>query len=363
MSIPIWDAYDSYTGYVYVTSFSGNLTIINPHTLSIVKNVTIPGARGNLTTITAYGPNVYALSSNGNLSVFNAITGAIIRTIKVENINEISPYFYVKSHEILLANRTGNLEIINTTTYSISYLNLPTEYIPIFVVNYSKDSVFIGGENYSDKIYNLSSKQFENSSMIKEAVYGSSVDPSSGIVYLFGYNESLGLSHIYSVQASTGIVKSVIPEAGLQVNAVFDQKNQNIYADDLYLGSVSVYSTTHGYYAVTFTESGLPAGTSWAVALNGTTETSTTSTITFSEPNGTYTYSIGTVSGYTISSSGSSITVNGVNVSKVITFTSNTTTSKRTSSGISSTELYVIIGAVVAVALIGGVIGVMRKRM
>jgi hypothetical protein len=338
---PIWDTYDSYTGYVYVTSISGNLTIINPHTLSIVKNVTIPGGRDNYTTITAYGPNVYALSSNGNLSVFNATTGAIIKTIKVADIEEVSPFFYVKSGEILLANDTGNLEIINTTTYSINDLSLPTDYYPFSVVNYSKDSVLIGGK-YSDQIYNLSSKQLENGPMIKEKVVASSVDPLSGIVYLFGYNESLG--HIYSVQASTDVVKSVIPGAGPQFTVAFDEKNQNVYADDFYLGSVSVYSAQH-YYPVTFTETGLPSGSTWYVNLTNGMDSGaiTGSTYSFTLSNGTYSYTVATSDHiYKPTSYTGSITVDGASLSESVKFVEVTYTVTFTESGLpSGTTWYV----------------------
>ncbi len=75
------------------------------------------------------------------------------------------------------------------------------------------------------------------------------------------------------------------------------------------------------FYSVTFTESGLPSGTQWSVTLNGTTETSQTSSITFHEPNGKYFFIVGTVIGYSVSPSSGYITVNGTNVSESIKFT------------------------------------------
>jgi hypothetical protein len=45
-------------------------------------------------------------------------------------------------------------------------------------------------------------------------------------------------------------------------------------------------------YNATFNEKGLPANTSWSVVLNGTTGSSTTSTVRFSEPTGTYAYTV-----------------------------------------------------------------------
>ena len=82
-------------------------------------------------------------------------------------------------------------------------------------------------------------------------------------------------------------------------------------------------SISNSHYIVNFTESGLPSGTAWTVMLNrtGTSNMSILNTITFSEPNGTYSYTIGTVSGYTVSPSSGSVTVNGSNISKMVTFT------------------------------------------
>ncbi len=73
-------------------------------------------------------------------------------------------------------------------------------------------------------------------------------------------------------------------------------------------------------YVITFAESGLPIGTTWYVTLNGTTLSSKTNTITFSMTNGTYTYLIGNISRYSVSPTSGSITVNGSNISKAITF-------------------------------------------
>ncbi|MGC8673487.1 MAG: hypothetical protein ACP5TO_08350, partial [Thermoplasmata archaeon] len=74
-------------------------------------------------------------------------------------------------------------------------------------------------------------------------------------------------------------------------------------------------------YSVNFTESGLPSGTLWSVTLNGSTETSITNTITFQEPNGSYSYTIGSINGYTASPSSGTIMLNGTNINQIINFT------------------------------------------
>ena len=103
--------------------------------------------------------------------------------------------------------------------------------------------------------------------------------------------------------------------------------NDNSYPDIYSVGFVPVSSSpTPTSYPVTFTESGLPSGTSWSVTFNGQTSTSTSTTVSFSAVDGTYSYTIGAVSGYTSSPSSGSVTVNGASTGVSIAFSASTTT-------------------------------------
>ena len=73
-------------------------------------------------------------------------------------------------------------------------------------------------------------------------------------------------------------------------------------------------------YTVTFSETGLPSGTNWSVTLGGSPESSTTSSIAFTEPNGTYPFIVGGVAGYTANLTSGSVVVNGASVSVSLTF-------------------------------------------
>lgn len=75
-------------------------------------------------------------------------------------------------------------------------------------------------------------------------------------------------------------------------------------------------------YAATFTETGLPSGTSWSATLNGSSQSATGSSIAFSEPNGSYSFTIGTVSGYAANPTSGSLTVAGAPTSQAVTFRS-----------------------------------------
>jgi hypothetical protein len=73
-------------------------------------------------------------------------------------------------------------------------------------------------------------------------------------------------------------------------------------------------------YEVEFSETGLSAGTSWSITLNGTQHTSTSATIKTSEPNGTYAFLVNYVEGYTSGPSSGNVVVSGASVTKSIAF-------------------------------------------
>jgi hypothetical protein len=88
-------------------------------------------------------------------------------------------------------------------------------------------------------------------------------------------------------------------------------------------------ATTHN---ITFKETGLASATQWNVTLNLTSNTSmsmisNTTTIVFAELNGSYNYTINTVSGYTSSPTNGDAILTGANVTENITFTKIPTTS------------------------------------
>jgi len=72
-------------------------------------------------------------------------------------------------------------------------------------------------------------------------------------------------------------------------------------------------------YDVTFTEIGLPPGTTWSVTLAGTVQTSS-GQISFSEPDGAYSYSVGKVQTFNPSPASGQLFVNGTPRSVIVFF-------------------------------------------
>ena len=118
-------------------------------------------------------------------------------------------------------------------------------------------------------------------------------------------------------------------------------------------------SFTEVKFTVTFTESGLAANTTWYVNLsNGIKSGPITGTsFTLNLTNGTYTYTVSNVTGYTNLAPSGNISVNGNNLSEAIAFTQNTS-----APGISGDEVYGAIGAIVVVAAVLSILVILRKK-
>ncbi len=80
-------------------------------------------------------------------------------------------------------------------------------------------------------------------------------------------------------------------------------------------------------YTVTFTEAGLPAGTSWTVTFDGVPGTSSGTTIAFHAANGSYAYKIANVSGYSLVPWSGSQLVSGPGAGVTVAFTANSSSS------------------------------------
>jgi hypothetical protein len=114
-------------------------------------------------------------------------------------------------------------------------------------------------------------------------------------------------------------------------------------------------------YQVTFTETGLPAGTTWFVSLGETIYSSTSTALTFSVANGTYAYTIGTTDGYTPSPASGQEVVSGAAVSATVTFTA-PSSGGTTTNGAPVSEVYGLVAGLILLALLAVVGWIMYMR-
>ncbi|MFY9716633.1 MAG: thermopsin family protease [Thermoplasmata archaeon] len=113
---------------------------------------------------------------------------------------------------------------------------------------------------------------------------------------------------------------------------------------------------TEVLYAVTFTETGLPAGTNWSVTFNDALESSTGTVISFEVPNGSYKYKITVPSGFDVGTSSGTILVTDGAAAQPVSF------SHSSSSPASSVPwLYIGLG-IAALLVVLGIVLLMRSR-
>jgi hypothetical protein len=123
--------------------------------------------------------------------------------------------------------------------------------------------------------------------------------------------------------------------------------------------SVAATATT---YSVRFTESGLPPGTEWSVTLGASVGTSSTKSIVFSEPNGTYGFTVAPLPGYKPSATAGAITVNGANVARSLTFTATGTSSGNGLFGLPVEDGYLLLAGAAVAAVAAAVLLLRRRR-
>ncbi len=178
---------------------------------------------------------------------------------------------------------------------------------------------------------------------------------NSSVTTTLIFNEKNG-TYPYSVTAPAGF--KVSPASGtLTVSG--SAIHQNL--------TFSRSTPTYTNYSVTYTETGLPSGTNWSLTLNGSVKSSTTSTITFPEVNGSYTFSVGAVNGYTASPSSGNILVNGQSVFRTITFTGSSTGGKTNQTtgllGLPGYDGYLIIGMIAIIVVVTLAMVFLRKKL
>ena len=192
------------------------------------------------------------------------------------------------------------------------------------------------------------------------ATWAATVAPAAGG---FGYsftNSTTGSSMVFWEQnSSIGYnVSAQISTPGLTAYVTpssFEMAGSAVGVDVVW------YSTavTPATYTVTFSATG-NAG-SWSVSFNGVTKSTTSGSIAFTAPNGTYTYSVVVVpSGQAASPSGAQVTVNGAAQSVPIQFTAQKT--KTTTSEVVPSWAYAVIGIFVVLTIVFLVTTLMARR-
>jgi YVTN family beta-propeller protein len=317
--------YDSYNNYVYVANTgSGTISIIAPDD-SIMGNITfssfiIPKFNPYSIALDTYNGFLYVTTTDSNLiCLVNPLNDTIATSVPSVGSNSYSYTSYALSpiafnpvngdtyiacygFGILVEDSTGNGIILIKVPIALQVGYDPYNQL-IYATTSSSSVCIINSQN--EIIGNLTIGFPSN---------GISYDSSTGGMLVIGEEGNNEMAVISSSNSLT----SVYAVGDFPMSVIYDTYNGNFYTVNKMDETLSILAKN---FPVTFDESGLSSGTSWSATLNGKTESSTNDVITFSESNGTYPYSIGTVAGYVSSLHSGQVTINGSLVSLQITFT------------------------------------------
>jgi hypothetical protein len=216
-------------------------------------------------------------------------------------------------------------------------------------------------------------------------VQGYSVRPTAGIVTVGGADSTVEVdltNHGWIVgtvdpgTASLFLVDGAFNLSVLASTPTADHMNYTLAATAPgYVAATAAVTVTPGNttsavgltlipvgYEVTFRETGLPSGTPWSVALNETPELGTGDLRFPAMANGTYSFDVRSIAGYSASPSLGTIDVSGANVTKTIAFQA-LPSSGSTFLGLPVLEGYAVVGVVIiAILVVTAILVLMRRR-
>ena len=192
--------------------------------------------------------------------VFVAVTGANEVVVLSDNTNQIVSMIAVGSQPVALAYdpNTGEVFVANNGSDSVSVILTSDDAVV--------DTIAVGAEP--------SAVAFDS---LNDEVYVT----------------NLGSGNLSAISDSTDQVVGSVPVGIAPGGIAYDPLTDRLYVTNLWGGTVTeVAPGGVDQGLVQFSETGLPAATEWAVTLNGSVESSISSTLSFSEPFGTYPYNV-----------------------------------------------------------------------
>lgn len=328
------------------SSKSSNTSTITFYTPNGTYNITIKNVKGYNTSL-----SIKSITVDGSSSLINVSFSLINYTVTFTESG-------LTSNRVWTVTLNGTTKSSNTTNISFIENNGVYNYTVGNISNYIavpyRGNVTVNGSNITVHIayklvmvinyYDVSFKEIGLPSSTSWTVTLNGTT-KSGSGNEINFTEANGRSYTYGIMPVPGYrttnYKGTVPVAGSNVTVTIKWNRMT--------------------YNITFVERGLSAGTNWSVTLNNNTLYSTVNSIVFAEPNGTYSYIINNISGYSSNGSGR-VTVNGTSVNLTVSFESvpgNTSSS----TGFSSSDINIIL--IVTVIIIVTVVLlylIMRKK-
>lgn len=317
---PLGVVYDPATGRVFVADEGSDMVqAISPTTHTVVANITVGDGPYGIAVDNATDDLYITNSGSGNVSVVNATTGADVADIAIGGL----PYsldlagiaYDGDTHQVWVGAGLTYLVVLNTSSEAVEWVYTwdPTgvAYDPVDGLICLTNTANATFECLSWAVsQDVDVVNFQETGLPAGAYWD--VDTDAGVAGSPTPQISVGVCC-----ESTAPFSYTIGPVGSYV-ATPSNGSPDIVARET---DISVVFSAAATYAVRFNETGLPYGALWSAVLEGITQYSTSSTVTFSEPDGTYAFTLGGVAGWTTANYSGSLTVAGADVTETVPWT------------------------------------------
>jgi YVTN family beta-propeller protein len=313
-------AYDSSTHEMFVVQGDGSgVGIVPDSTENLSKTIHAESGadalaydpdNSQILVANSHSNNLSAISDRTNMSVASVDIGDVPEDIAVDGQLDVA--FVTDSY-------SNDVSVVNLTTDSLT-ATIGVGYEPIGIA-YDPDTADVYVANaLSDNISVISTVNdtVVASVAVGSAPYAVAVDPVTRELFVTdsgGYNVTVIGDSVNAVLGSVLV--------GSAPNGVaYDPLNGLVYVAASTSGSISVLSSAPPTeYVLTYNETGLPAGLSWSVNASGMENSTNTSSLSFSEGNGTVEFDVDSPAGYVASPRMGAVLIDGASVWVTIQFT------------------------------------------
>lgn len=287
---PYGVALDNRTDRIYVTNeVSSNVSVLDAYPAALVD--TIP-----VVPLSNWGPlDLQGIAYDSGRNLLWVAGGYSFAIVLNASLDSVSGFLTIDPSGVAYDPNSGNVCMTNTANRTLLCLSSPNFAFPTVPVTFHETGLALGASwsvGFPD--FNAQVGQQSNAS-----------DLHFWLGVLFSGN-----TYSYVVAAPGGQTPN--PSTG----------NLTIS----YSSTALVINVTFGpgppTYLVAFTETGLPAGSAWSVSIGASTFVSTSATLGFREPNGTYNYSVSSALNYSTSLPHGQFAVLGAGVALNVTFSS-----------------------------------------
>ncbi len=334
---PFGIAFDPRNGYLYVANEpDGNVTVINGTTNTVVVRGIGVGSQPLAVLADPANGDVYVADAGANsLTVINGTTNTVaISSLPVGG----------GPSALALDSRSGELYVADARSNNVTVVDPATNRVVGGSISVGSGPDGLAYDSSDGRIY------VTNDGSNNVTVVNGTTDRSVGTGISLGtgaapagiaydslnhdlYVSDGGPSNVTVIDGATDalVVPGVAVGSG-PLGVTFDPANGYVYIAANGEGSADNVTILDGngpwfvswqrvsVYSLAFTESGLPTGTAWNVSLAGAVEAGAAGgAIVYSEPNGSYGYTIG-ARGWTAVPSAGVVPVDGANVTVAVSF-------------------------------------------